>query len=450
MKRIHAFLWVSLGALILVSLVFAWRYRGLIRDGWRYLAAPRLSDAPAPTAIPLPALAPTQAATAAPASLTPNPTGTGALPPLSPTAAETPTASSPTQVLPPAGTIALPPGFGITVFAQGLDDSRMLAIGPDGWLYVAERGAGRIVRLPDRDGDGLADGIESVADGLTRPSSLAFFRDGSLYAAETERIWRLDAPDEQGVYRQREVAVDGLPAGGNHHTRTVLFSPDWRTMFVSIGSTCNVCNEADPLRAALVAYHLDPNGQVVGEGRVYAAGLRNAVGLAFRPGTEELWVTNNGRDLLGDDLPPETVYIVEEGGDHGWPHCHAGRIVDPDFGSAGACEGVVDPVVEMQAHAAPLGLNFYTGRQFPSEYQGDLFVAFHGSWNRSQPTGYKLVRIPIDDQGQPGPVQDFAVGWLRADGTTWGRPVDVITASDGSLYASDDREGIVYRIFYAP
>jgi glucose/arabinose dehydrogenase len=316
----------------------------------------------------------------------------------------------------------------------------MMAIGPDGALYVAERGANRIVRLPDMDADGKADRIQVVADKLSSPSSLAFHPDGSLYVGETPRILRLSEPDAQGVFRAREVVIRGLPVGG-HHTRTVLFSPDGRYLFVSVGSSCNVCEEEDPRRAAILRYNPDGSGE-----EIFARGLRNAVGITFRPGTAELWATNNGRDMLGDDLPPETVQQVRQGDDFGWPRCHAGRIRDPEFGGPEACQGVALPDVEMQAHSAPLGLTFYTGAQFPEEYRGDLFVAFHGSWNRSVPTGYKVVRIPFD-QGRPGAVQDFAVGWLN-DGTAWGRPVDVITAPDGSLFISDDGGGIIYRITY--
>jgi glucose/arabinose dehydrogenase len=347
------------------------------------------------------------------------------------------------RILSPEEPIGLPPGFGITVYASGLSQPRMLTIGPDGFLYVAERGAGRVIRLPDRDGDGVADGVEAAAEGLNNPTSLAFFNDGSLYVAETRRVHRLSRPDENGVFQDRQVIVDGLPGGAGHHTRTLLFSPNWKYLFVSVGSSCNVCNEEDERRAAIVRYNPDGSGE-----QVYARGLRNAVGITFRPGTEELWATNNGRDLLGDDLPPETINLVREGDDFGWPRCHAGRIPDPEFGSRGSCEGVSGPAVEMQAHSAPLGLAFYNGRQFPEEYQGDLFVAFHGSWNRTTPTGYKVVRIPFDG-GRPGQAQDFARGWLRQDGSSWGRPVDVVTAVEGSLFVSEDGKGFIYRIFYA-
>ena len=314
-----------------------------------------------------------------------------------------------------------------------------MAVGPDGALYVAERGAGRIVRLPDHDGDGIADDVEPVVQGLDAPSSIAFHRDGSLYIGEITRVLRVGAEAGSGI----EVVVDGLPPRLGHSTRTVAFGPDWQWLFVSVGSSCNVCIEQDPRRATIVRY--TPDGK---DETIFATGLRNAVGITFRPGTGELWATNNGRDWLGDDQPPETVYLVREGDDAGWPRCHAGRIVDPEFGQEGSCEGIVPPVIEMQAHSAPLGLTFYTGRQFPQTYHGDLFVAFHGSWNRSVPTGYKVVHIPMED-GVPGAVSDFAAGWLRENGSNWGRPVDVVTGADGSLFVSDDGQGRIYRIFYA-
>ena len=238
-----------------------------------------------------------------------------------------------------------------------------------------------------------------------------------------------------------DVIVDDLPSGG-HNTRTVLFSPDWSTLYVSVGSSCNVCEEEDSRRAAILRY--DPDGS---RASIYASGLRNAVGITIRPGTDELWATVNGRDMLGDDLPPETVYRVREGEDYGWPRCHSGRIVDPEFGGPDACQGVPLPMMEMQAHSAPLGLAFYTGQAFPEQYRGDLFVAFHGSWNRRVPTGYKVVRIPMQD-GTPGAAQDFAAGWLTEEGSVWGRPVDVITGPDGGLYISDDSGGVIYRVYY--
>lgn len=366
----------------------------------------------------------------------------GAAPPAPTTLPHTETAEALTLpgATPPAKPVTLPPGFSIEVYAAGLDGPRMMATGLDGQVYVAERGADRIIRLPDLDGNGQADGIEVVASELDAPSSIDFHPDGSLYVGETRRILRLSEPDASGAYQRQEIVIDGLPEGG-HNTRTVLFSPDGSKLYVSIGSSCNVCQEQDARRASIMQYAPDGSNP-----RLFARGLRNAVGMVFRPGTTELWTTNNGRDMLGDDLPPDTIQLVHQGLDYGWPYCHSGRIADPDLGGLGSCKWVAPPNVELQAHSAPLGLTFYSASQFPSTYQGNLFVAFHGSWNRSKPTGYKVVRIPFQG-GLPGPVQDFATGWLVGD-NAWGRPVDVLTAPDGSLLVSDDAGGIIYRIFY--
>lgn len=175
--------------------------------------------------------------------------------------------------------------------------------------------------------------------------------------------------------------------------------------------------------------------------------MRNAVGMVARPGSSDIWASTNGRDMMGDDVPPETINVLADGADFGWPRCHAGDIVDPQYGGQNGCEGVTPPAVEMQAHSAPLGLRFYDGTMFPAAYQGSLFVAIHGSWKRSDPTGYKIVRVPVDADGQPGEAEDFASGWLEDSGNVAGRPVDVIVAPDGSLLVTDD-EGMISRIAY--
>jgi glucose/arabinose dehydrogenase len=318
-----------------------------------------------------------------------------------------------------------------------------MALGPDGAIYVAERGAGQIVRLPDGDGDGTADGIELFAGGLDNPHSLVYHED-AWYVGVPTGVVRLRDTDGDGEADERAAVVDDIPGGGNHRTRTVLFLPDGR-MVLSVGSTCNVCREEDPRRAAILIYDsADGDG-----GRVYASGLRNAVGLAVHPASGELWATNNGRDMMGDDLPPENVYIIRDGADYGWPACHSGDLVDPELGTEDACSGVERPVVEMQAHSAPLGLTFYDGAMFPEEFHGDLFIAFHGSWNRSEPTGYKVVRLPFANGEPAGAVVDFATGWLDEEsGAVDGRPVGVLVGADGALYVSDDKGGYIYRIRY--
>lgn len=393
----------------------------------------------APTTIPLASpAATTPAAATSPAQITeqtaaPTTPATSAAP-------TTPATSAPvtaTQVIAPPQQVTLPPGFTISVYAQDLGTPRFMAYSPEGVLHVTDSRGGRVLALPDTNGDGVADETQVVLSGLRQPHGITF-HEGALYVGETNQIVKFErAGDSWG---DKQVLVSDIPTGG-HGTRTVVFGADGK-MYVSIGSSCNVCEEDSPLRAAVWQYNADGSG-----GKLYTKGLRNAVGLALRPGTDEIWASNNGRDMLGDDLPPETVNVLADGADFGWPRCHSGRIVDPDYGSQGGCEGVKAPAVEMQAHSAPLGLRFYDGQMFPAEYQGNLFIAFHGSWNRSEPTGYKLVRVPVDASGKAGAVQDFATGWLQ-NGDSWGRPVDVIVAADGSLMVSDDAGGRVYRIFY--
>lgn len=338
--------------------------------------------------------------------------------------------------------VELPPGFEANVFAEGLNGPRFMALGPDGNVFVADRGNGRIVVLPDADGDGEADEIREFAADLNAPHSLVF-HEGAWYVGVPTGVVRLQDTDGDGSADRRQTIIDDYPTGV-HNTRTVEFLPDGR-MVVSVGSGCNVCEEDDERRAAIVIYDgADGSGE-----RVYASGLRNAVGLAVHPQTRELWASNNGRDLMGDELPPENIYVIRDGADYGWPTCHSGDIIDPDMGSPGDCEGVEQPVVEMQAHSAPLGITFYDGNMFPEEYQGDLFIAFHGSWNRSIPTGYKVVRLPFQNGEPADAVEDFVTGWLDLESNNAsGRPVDVLVGADGALYVSDDKGGFVYRIIY--
>jgi glucose/arabinose dehydrogenase len=345
-----------------------------------------------------------------------------------------------------------PSGFHISVFADNIDSARMLVFSPGGVLLVSESGEGKVVALPDPKHTGKAERTVTVLDGLNEPHGLAFY-EGKLYVAENDQVRRFEW-DEAKLQASNPQFLAKLPSGGGHSTRSIVFHSG--KMYISAGSSCNVCIEKDPRRAAVMEFNPDGSGM-----KIFAHGLRNAVGVAVNPETDTVWVTVNGRDWLGDDLPPETIYdLGKDGGDGGWPYCYGDRIPDSNFTKAGTnagedrCKSVLEPKVQMQAHSAPLGLAFYEGSEFPAEYRDNIFVAFHGSWNRNIPTGYKIVRVKLDDKGQPqGGAQDFITGWLAPGETKkgrWmGRPVGVAFGADGSMYVSDDAEGVIYRITYS-
>ena len=335
--------------------------------------------------------------------------------------------------------VQVPQGFAVSIFAEGLAGVRMLEMGPDDRLYTVRSSAGQIVRF-DLNADGTANGAPAVvASGLRQPFGLAFLN-GDLYVGETHQVIRLTGP----AFTQETIIVPGLPTGG-HGTREIEFGPDGR-LYVSVGSSCNLCEEGDVRRAAVVRYAANGSGQ-----EIIALGLRNTVGLAFHPETGALWASQNERDNLGDDVPAEELNILTPGGavEHfGWPYCYENRVPNPEYADPGRCLSTVPPALEMQAHSAPLGMVFYDGDQFPVEYRGDLFLAFHGSWNRSEPTGYKVVRVRVEN-GQPISYEDFAAGWLTESGRVLGRPVAVEVGPDGSLYVSDDGAGRIWRVRWA-
>ncbi|HET7034342.1 MAG TPA: PQQ-dependent sugar dehydrogenase [Thermomicrobiaceae bacterium] len=345
------------------------------------------------------------------------------------------------------GTIMLPAGFTIGLFASGLGSPRFMAVRPsDGLLFATDMSGGRILILPDANHDGQADQAIVFASGLDRPSSLAFYQDW-LYVGEPGQVVRYHAPaGALAPDSPPQVVVPNLPSDGEHFTRTVAFSPDGH-LFISVGSSCNICVESDNRRAAILVANADGS-----QLRLYATGLRNAVGLAFQPGTNQLWASDNERDELGDNVPPDVLQRVEDGVFYGWPYCYNGDHPQPEFDDPGKCAGVPPDTVALPAHSAPLGLTFGSGLRAPAPYQDSIYIAYHGSWNRSVPTGYKVVRVPVVN-GQPQAPEDFAWGWLPGTasnpGQVWGRPVGVTVGADGALYVSDDSSGLIYRIAYA-
>ncbi|GGR55012.1 sorbosone dehydrogenase [Deinococcus seoulensis] len=335
--------------------------------------------------------------------------------------------------------LSVPDGFKVTLFADGFKKPRFMVVASNGDVLISDPSAGTVTVMPDRDRDGKADSRQVYASGLNQPHGLAI-QGGFLYVANTDGVVRFPyrAGDTKASAAPQKVV--NLPGGGGHSTRTVEFGPDGR-MYVSVGSTCNVCEESDPKRAAIWVYDADGKN-----GKPYATGLRNAVGIEWFGG--QLFATNNGRDQLGDDLPPEGFYRVKDGGFYGWPYCYTtqpgqAQVWDKDFGrkSADTCKAATPAFSLTTAHSAPLGLAFYDGKTFPAEYRGQMFAALHGSWNRSVKSGYKVIMI----DPQSGKTTDFLTGFLKGQ-TVSGRPVDLVVAADGALLLSDDGAGRVWRI----
>jgi glucose/arabinose dehydrogenase len=350
-----------------------------------------------------------------------------------------------------------PEGFEVTEFATGLRQPRVIVRAPNGDLFVAESAANRIRVLRDADGDGKPEVSEVFADGLNRPFGIAFHPIGPepkyVYVGNTDSVVRL--PYASGDTRAKgpaETIVEDIPSGneqvggGGHWTRDLEFSPDGKTLYVAVGSRSNVSDDpAEKRRANILAF--DPDGE---NERVFAWGIRNPVGLATHPKTGQLWASVNERDGLGDNLVPDYITQVEEGGFYGWPWYYLGPQQDPRHeGKKPELKAkVIVPDVLLQSHMASLDLSFYDGTQFPEEYRDDAFASEHGSWNRARRVGYKVIRVPTEEGKATGAYEDFLVGFVTEDGDVWGRPVGVAVAKDGSLMVTDDGSGTVWRVAY--
>lgn len=338
--------------------------------------------------------------------------------------------------------IKLPPGFSISVYAE-VPSARSLALSPSGIVYVGTRGNDKVFALVDENKDGKADKIYTVASGLNTPNGVAF-RNGSLYIGTISTILRLDSIESKLANPPQPVVVyDKYPTDEHHGWKYISFGPDGK-LYVPVGAPCNVCDQKNPIYATMTRMNPDGTGM-----EIYAKGIRNSVGFAWHPTTKQLWFTENGRDNLGNDMPTDELNTAPQAGMHfGFPYCHQGDILDPEFGKGKDCKNYAAPAQKLGPHVAALGMRFYTGDQFPTAYKDQIFIAEHGSWNRSEPIGYRVTLVKLDSSGKALSYTDFATGWLQPGGKVLGRPVDVQVMPDGSMLVSDDFAGVVYRIVY--
>ena len=354
-----------------------------------------------------------------------------------------PSASSPDELA--LATLELPQGFSIHLYASGVPDARSIALSPSGVLYVGSRKAGTVYAAVDSDGDHRADRVATIAAGLRMPNGVAV-RDGALYVAEVSRVLRYDDIDDKLEDPPEPVVItDDYPSDRRHGWKFIAFGPDgW--LYVPVGAPCNACESDNPIYAAITRLRPDGSGR-----EIYARGVRNTVGFDWKPDTEELWFTDNGRDWMGDDRPPDELNRAPRQGLHfGYPYCHGGDVPDPDLGAGSDCRAYAAPVQKLGAHVAALGMEFYTGEMFPDEYRGQIFIAEHGSWNRTEPIGYRVTVVRLDGNRAIS-YEVFAEGWLAGpdEDDAWGRPVDLEILADGSMLVSDDEAGAIYRISYS-
>ncbi|HVR42414.1 MAG TPA: sorbosone dehydrogenase family protein [Thermoanaerobaculia bacterium] len=336
--------------------------------------------------------------------------------------------------------IRLPEGFRISYYAEDVPNARSMVLSPSGVLFVGTRREGSLYALVDSDGDQKADRKHVLAQGLNMPNGVAF-RDGALYVAEVDRILRFDGIEKRLENPPEPVVVNAdYPSDRHHGWKFIGFGPDQK-LYVPVGAPCNIC-ESDPIYASITRINPDGSGR-----EIFASGVRNTVGFDWHPSTGVLWFTDNGRDMMGDDIPPDELNRAPRRGMHfGYPYCHGDDIADPEFGSTRPCSEFVPPAHNLGPHVAALGMRFYTGSMFPSEYRNQIFLAEHGSWNRSEKIGYRVMLVRLDGERAVS-YEPFAEGWLE-EGEVHGRPVDVLVMPDGALLVSDDEKGAIYRISY--
>ena len=340
--------------------------------------------------------------------------------------------------------IELPPGFSIDYYAENVEGARSMTLSPKGTLFVGSWGTGKVYAVPDRNVDNKADDVIVLAEGLDMPNGVAFMN-GSLYVAEVSRVIRYDDIEARLENPPEPIVVSAnFPSDRSHGWKYLKFGPDGK-LYVPVGAPCNICNLEEEDERYGTIMRMEPDGSQL---EIFARGIRNTVGFAWNPETGELWFTDNGRDWLGDDLPPDELNRAPEPGMHfGFPYCHAGDIPDPEFGGLRNCSEFTPPERKLDPHVAALGMTFYTGTMFPEEYRNQVFIAEHGSWNRKIPIGYRITLVRLEN-GTPVSYEPFADGWLQGF-AAWGRPVDVLVMPDGALLVSDDKNNAIYRISYS-
>lgn len=333
-----------------------------------------------------------------------------------------------------------PLGFTLSIFADNLPNARSLALGDNGVVFVGSGTEGKVYAVQDSNNDGVADKRYVIANHLYLPNGVAY-KGNSLYVAEVNRIIRFDQITQQLANPPKPVVVyDQFPSDQHHGWKYLRFGPD-NKLYTSVGAPCNICEPEKSIYSSLVRLNTDGSGF-----ELLARGVRSSVGFDWQPETDALFFTDNGRDYLGDDLPPDELNRWTSIGEHfGFPYCHGGDIPDPEHAAGKKCREFTAPVWKIKAHMAPLGLRFYRGKQFPVEFKNQLFVAEHGSWNRSDPQGYRVALVKFK-RGKPVSEEVFIDGWLTNNGNVLGRPVDILEMPDGSLLISDDKLGIIYQI----
>jgi glucose/arabinose dehydrogenase len=337
--------------------------------------------------------------------------------------------------------IRLPDGFRISVYAE-VPNARSMTLSPSGILYVGNRDENNVYAVVDENKDGKADKVYTVASELNTPNGVAF-KNGSLYIATISSILKIADVEKNLANPPKPTMVyDKFPAKTHHGWKFIAFGPDGK-LYVPVGAPCNVCKEDDPVFASITRMNEDGTGV-----EIFANGVRNSVGFSWHPVTKQLWFTENGRDMMGDDTPGDELNTAPVAGKHfGFPFCHQGNIPDPEFGKMEDCSRFTAPVQVLGAHVAALGMRFYTAGNFGEQYKDNILLAEHGSWNRREPVGYKISMVKLDSAGRSLGYSTFAEGWLQPGGKVLGRPVDLEQMPDGSILVSDDYSGVIYRIW---